>query len=424
MLARFTFLMLALVLADSGHAQRPTTKPADPKALLERWFEADPWTAEGRREQAAVLAEIDAVPAFDAKAAKKWHADALERANGRPRIEKKSGRHWFWEKPAEKGLYYVGGETGAPKGLLIALHGGGAGSGDATSALSAFEGAASKRKWLVIAPEVLVKTEHGWTDSGTEEFVLQLLDAALRTWKIDRDRVFFAGHSMGGYGTWTLGARHADRVAGLAPSAGAPTPVTGPSGSVEDIIEGVIPNLRNVRIAIYQSDDDPRVPPIANRVAAKKLGEARDRWGGFPFEYWEVPGRQHDECPGGMDALLAKIDAARRSARPEKLVWQPVITWKRQFHWLWWGEPKPRAIVEAEVDRAKNEVRVICSAEPKGLEVLLDDELLDLDREVVVRLGDQEVFRGKPELTLGAIARSAANGDPGLTFIARVPLQR
>jgi pimeloyl-ACP methyl ester carboxylesterase len=269
---------------------------------------------------------------------------------------------------------------------------------------------------------VLEKTEHGWTDSGTEEFVLQLVEAALRTWKLDRNRVFFSGHSMGGYGTWTLGAHHADRVAGLAASAGAPTPIFGPSKGVEGIAEGVIPSLRNVRLVCFQSDDDPRVPPEVNRFASQELARAKERWGGFDFEYWEVSGNAHDLPPGGMDALLAKIDKRTRDTRPTRIVWQPAVSWKRQFYWLHWQRPRTRAIVEADVERAKNEVRVRCEGEVRGLDVLLDDRLVDMSKEVVVKLNDAEVFRGRPQPSLATIARTALSGDPELVFACRVPL--
>ena len=103
----------------------------------------------------------------------------------------------------------------------------------------------------MIAPQALEATEHGWTDSGTEEFVLDLVDGALRTWKIDPDRVYFVGHSMGGYGSWTLGAHHADRVAAVAPSAGAPTPILDrATNKPVDIVEGVIPSLRSVFVSV------------------------------------------------------------------------------------------------------------------------------------------------------------------------------
>jgi pimeloyl-ACP methyl ester carboxylesterase len=244
----------------------------------------------------------------------------------------------------------------------------------------------------------------------------------MRTWKIDRDRVFFAGHSMGGYGTWTLGAHHADRVAALAASAGAPTPILGAGGAMSDVAPGVIPNLRNVPIVVYQSDDDPNVPPAANDVAVKKLDEAQKRWGGFVHEYWQVPGRQHQEAPGGMPALLAKIKDNVRNTRPTRVVWQPALKWKRQFYWLWWSSPALEAIVVADADKAKNEVSVTCTVDPRGLEVLLDEALVDVTREVVVKLNDKEVFRGIPKADLGTLAKTWLTGDADLAFAMRVKL--
>jgi pimeloyl-ACP methyl ester carboxylesterase len=417
--------LLLLAAFAQGAAAAPSPKRID--ELVERYLALDARADAGFAEQRAILAELESVPALTAAQEKTWRERLLKLAakNGR-KLEEDSGAHWFW--PADKkggegrGLYIVGGNTKRPKGLLIGLHGGGSGSGDAWSAHGPMNSAASELGWLAIFPEVLVKSERGWTDHGTEEFVLDLVEAALRTWKIDRDRVYFAGHSMGGFGTWTLGGHHADLVAGLAPSAGALTVVYDSSGKASDVDWGVIPNLRNVRVRIYQSDDDPRVPPVSNRIAAKRLEEARERWGGFDFEYWEVPGRGHDEAPGGFAALLAKIADAERDARPAKLVWQPALAWKRQFHWLAWDAPKKFAIVEAEIDAAKNEVRVSCDADAAGLSVLLDDALVDLDRAVVVTLGGKAVHRGEPARSLATLVRTAARGDPALTFAARVPL--
>ena len=295
-------------------------------------------------------------------------------------------------------------------------------SGDAGSSHGAYNHAAKKMKWLAIFPEVLEKTEHGWTDSGTEEFVLDLVDAALRTWKIDPNHVYFAGHSMGGYGSWTLGAHHADRVAALAPSAGAPTPIYGPSGKIEAVDDGVVPNLRNVPMVVYQSDDDPQVPPDANRAAVEAVNQARETWGGYELEYWEVTGQGHGMPPGGTVAHLEKIAGHERDARPGKIVWQPALTWKRQFYWLWWDQPARGAVVVAELDREANRVSVDCPVDPRGLEVLLDGELLDLDGEVVVVLGETEVHRGPLQARLATLVKTGVGGDSARTFTVAVPL--
>ncbi len=421
-------LPLALALALlSPFAQEPATPaaaepPKDPKARVERLFELDRFVTATQLETNQIVRELELVPLDKTADEKRWTSTCLGIAGKGRKLPKKSGRHFWWEKPEERGLYLLGGETSKPKGLLVAMHGGGAGSGDAWSAHGVYQGPAGKLDWLMIAPEVLEKTEHGWTDSGTEEWVLQLVEAALRTWKIDPNRVFLSGHSMGGYGTWTLGAHHADRVAGLAASAGAPTPIFGAGGEVVDIDAGVVPNLRNVPFIIYQSDDDPRVPPNVNRAASKLLGDARTRWGGFPFEYWEVPNRQHELCPGGMGALLDKVAQSVRDPVPTKVVWQPALRWNRQFYWLWWDAPNKAAIVEAEVDRAENEVRVTCNTDARGLDVLLDERLVDPKREVRVLLNGAEVFRGIPAAELGTLAKTALRGDPELVFARRVRL--
>ena len=389
--------------------------------LVDRYLAGEERSDKGFEARQAILAQLERAPELTDALEKSWRKKLAKTWERGRELEKKTGQAYWWEDE-ERGLYIVGGETKKPKGLLIAMHGGGAGAGDAWSSHGAYNGAANGLDWVAIYPEVLEKTEHGWTDAGTEEFVLDLVDAALRTWKLDRDRVYFAGHSMGGYGTWTLGAHHADRVAGLAPSAGAPTPIVDASGAVIGIDEGVIPSLRNVRLVIYQSDDDPQVPPAVNRGAAAELAKAREHWGGFDYEYWEVSGQGHGPPPGGYAAQLAKIAEGSRNAHPEKIVWQPVLAWKRQFHWLWWEKPALKQTVVAEVDRSKNSVKVECPGDAKGLHVLLDPALLDLEKEVVVFLGEKEVFRGLAQLRLSTLVRTGVHGDPELTFSSRVPL--
>ncbi|MEW6072218.1 MAG: hypothetical protein AB1726_06420 [Planctomycetota bacterium] len=390
--------------------------------LVAEYVELDGVTETGRERQDEILSRLAGLEPLSEGKALAWKKEVWALWAKGPGLEKKSGRHFLWEDE-EKGLYIIGGETKRPQGLFIGMHGGGVGEGDAWTSHGAFNGAASGEDWLAIFPEVLVKTERGWTDSGTEEFVLALVDRALRTWKIDRNKIFLGGHSMGGYGAWTLGGHHADRMAGMIASAGAPTPYLA-GGKVVDIAEGVVPNLRNTSIVIYQSDDDAQVPPDANRMAVQKLVEARERWGGFDFEYWEVSGQGHGPPPGGYGALVEKIHDRVRDPRPRKLVWEQSLPWKRQFYWLWDDAPRPNRLIVAEIDREKNEVRVACPADGTGLHVLVDGDLIDGTRELAVFRNDQEVFRGTPARTVAAILSTGANGDRELTFESRIPLAR
>ncbi|MGH7162781.1 MAG: hypothetical protein ACREID_04795, partial [Planctomycetota bacterium] len=308
----------------------------------------------------------------------------------------------------------------------VGLHGGGAGAGDAGEAAGTFGPIASKFHCVGIFPEVLEKTERGWTTGGTEEFVLELVEAAKRTWKIDTNRVYLAGHSMGGYGSWTIGARHADLFAGLAPYAGAPTPFTvdgQPYSEVTGIEDGVLPNLRNVALHVYQSLDDPQVPPAPNVFANQELLRLQKEHGGFPYRYVEVNGRGHGAPPGGHVEGFQWIHGHVRETRPKRVLWQPVLSWKRMFYWLWWDAPVPGVLVDARV-AGDNVIEIdLGGAPPAGFRILLDEKLVDLSREVVVKLEGNEAFRGKVPFTLSTMLMTARErNDPHLLFPARIDL--
>ena len=54
----------------------------------------------------------------------------------------------------------------------------------------------------------------------SEQDVLNVVALVKSEYKIDPDRVYLMGHSMGGFGAWYLGAKHADLWAAIAPMSG------------------------------------------------------------------------------------------------------------------------------------------------------------------------------------------------------------
>jgi predicted peptidase len=54
----------------------------------------------------------------------------------------------------------------------------------------------------------------------SERDVLNVLDIVRREYTVDPDRIYLMGHSMGGFGTWWLGQKHADTWAAIAPMSG------------------------------------------------------------------------------------------------------------------------------------------------------------------------------------------------------------
>lgn len=390
-------------------------KTVDPRVLAESFFAAP--TAD-RERILAELAPFDQVAAADVDGWRKsligWAVKHGPRFGGKAKA-------YLYEKP-DRGLYLTGGKKGA-EALLIALHGGGIGAGDAASAASAFGGAASTLGLRMVAPEVLEKTEHGWTDPPeTERFVLDLIEATIRAEKLDRNRVVLTGHSMGGYGTWTLGAVHADLFAGLAVFAGAPTCTrVSPSAPISGVDDGILPNLRNLPIFVYQSGDDRNVPPESNDFALPELDRlAKADPGGYVHRYDRVEGRGHAFPEKGVEAGLRFATNRARDPRPKKTVWQPSRAWKTQFYGLYWDRPALGAIVTVEAKGA-NTFDVTASGPTDGLEILLDAKNSDLAQDVVVTSAGKEIFRGKAKPSLRTMLRTSQRCDPDLFFTASVP---
>ncbi len=54
----------------------------------------------------------------------------------------------------------------------------------------------------------------------SERDVLNVVDLVKREYKVDPNRTYLMGHSMGGFGVWYLGAKYADMWAAIAPMSG------------------------------------------------------------------------------------------------------------------------------------------------------------------------------------------------------------
>jgi predicted esterase len=374
---------------------------------------------EDAAELEALAHRLCELPPLSDKELAKWRKDLLKPSQKRRPLLNKSGNNYFYSKKERRGRYIIIGK--GKKGLAIVMHGGGVGSGDAGGAASGFSAAMSRMGWVGICPEVLVKTEHGWSDSGTEEFVIELIEAGLRTFQVDPNRLFLTGHSMGGYGTWTLGAHHADRVAGLAAYAGAPTPYWNDKKEVVGIQDGVLPNLFTLPFHIYQSTDDQNVPYEVNHWAAAELGRLKEKYGGYNFIYQEVTGRGHGFPPGGPLPALEWVGKYDRDPRPKKIRWEPVLSWKKQFYWLRWENPEKGPIIEASIE--DNNIKIETSKPAPGLKVLLDERLIDFQKEVVVTLNGKTSYRGSVEPQLFYLLRGARERyDPHSWYLAEVPV--
>ncbi|MEM6673508.1 MAG: alpha/beta hydrolase-fold protein [Planctomycetota bacterium] len=426
-------LALPLVAAALAFAPALPQEEVDPpksgdlRDLLDSLYEIDRTERDARKRIDALLEPFAAAPAPTGSDRKKLWKDLDKRWKKGRELPGKGGEYWYWEEEdGKRGRFFISGKRRKPKGLFIGLHGGGVGSADATGALNAYRGAVDSRQWLGIFPQAIEATERGWTDSGTEQWIMTLIEEARRTFDVPPDRIYIGGHSMGGYGSWVLGAHHADVFAAAVPSAGAPSPIYNRDGSIWKIQTGVVPNLRNLPMCVFQSTDDPKVPPDVNQFAVAEVEKAKEQWGGYDsFEYWEVDDRQHSYPLGGTDALLERIEEYERNPRPDKVVWQPTQMWKTTFYWLDWPKPRIDALIVAELDRSTNSIAVTSDGQATaGLGVLLSEEIVDMEKEVVVTLDGEEVFRGVPVTSWSVFVRTALDVDEGRVYSARIPLKK
>ena len=114
--------------------------------------------------------------------------------------------------------------------MFLSVHGA---SVEATNQAAAYQ----QKDWgHLVAPTNRRPFGFAWEDWGRLD-AMEVLTDAERVYKTDRRRTYLTGHSMGGHGTWYLGATYPDRWAAIAPCAGYPDLLDYRSGFMSRIHE-------------------------------------------------------------------------------------------------------------------------------------------------------------------------------------------
>lgn len=311
-----------------------------------------------------------------------------------------------------QGHYFLSGSKGKKKSpLLIALHGGGEGVGDGKQIAGLFGGGPC----LSVFPTVMEKTATAWNTEREERYVLALIEECKRTFDIDTNRIYVAGHSMGGFGSWSIGCHHADRFAAVQPAAGGVFLMNGSARG------GLLANLYNTPLYVYHSTDDPRVGPKADQEAEKALdGLKKEFPEGFDvtFKWYDDIG--HGTPKDGYGPIWKWMLEKKRDPTPDTVVWEPSRLYKHQFSWLWLDQTPNRRFGGAQriVARhpAPNRFEVTGSVQG-GLKLLLKTRWVDLKKPVVVTLDGQELHNAVVHPSLSALlATGVSTRDPETLF--------
>ncbi len=269
-----------------------------------------------------------------------------------------------------------------------------------------------------------------WHKHNIDIFTRVIRDAILFN-DVDPNRIYIMGISQGGYGSCHLAPLLADKLAAAGPMAGGMMTVT--------------ENLRNLP---FRSDIGEKDTAFGRITLAKKLHASLDALKAKdPKGYENVlaiqKGRGH-----GIDYSLSPSWLAphTRNPIPDRVVWrcfQKDGIYRKHFYWLsLTNTPKSGEFyIVASYDKKTNSVQVkaeevdmkkdvsFADASRKPLTaaqviVHLNDDMLDLDKEVTITLNGKVAFKGMVKRSKAAMMENIAQrGDVNYAFPVNITLK-
>ncbi len=321
-----TDLRIAAALGSAAPVitRLPTVPPLATRKVGFRMTGAPP---DGGDDQAAVRLELLRGPKDDPVILHDLRVDLRVRKPGAPRRETFRSEidgsvQYFALQPARP----LTGDSRRPA-LVLSLH------GAAVEAIGHARAYSAKSWAHIVAPTNRRPFGFDWEDQGRLD-ALEVLELAHRRFGTDRHRTYLTGHSMGGHGTWQLGALFPDRFAAIGPSAGwisFQTYVGTGSTNADDALRRVfsrasatsdtlaaVHNLSRTAVYVLHGDRDDNVP-VAQARQMKSALEPFHR----DLHYYEQPDAGHwwddsDEPGAGCVDWAPMFDLFARRALPPR----------------------------------------------------------------------------------------------------------
>ena len=334
-------------------------------------------------------------------------------------------------------LYVVLAKGKKPKGgwpVFFCLHGGGGNAkakGPHTWQVNTREWFAqmqlTTKLWespgLYIIPRMADDRQGRWYYRWNQVFIDRLTQQAILFNDANPDRVYLEGISEGGYSAFRLGSLMADRWAGSCALAAA-----------EPIGNAPIENLRHVAFRCGIGENDKMFDRIGlARNYFKKMGELKkEHPDDFNFFFDEQKGRGH-----GIDYREgpAWVYQFTRTAVPKGFNWTVIKQHdlhRDRMYWLALDESPSSLPLKLTARANKESNTVSITAEDKDgenareirLRIYLNEDLVDLDKEVTITINGKDGFKGVVKPSMEALIRSTAErGDPKQVFPAQVKLR-
>lgn len=264
--------------------------------------------------------------------------------------------------------------------LLVVLHGSGEIGTDGVAPTQVgmgpyIAGRPKRFPFIAVFPQA-----HAMWYRGVEEIaVYQIIEDVCKEYRVDLDRIYLTGFSMGGFGTWELGIRRPDLFAALVPICGAaPMDYVG--------------NLVNMPVWVFHGAKDANVKVEGSRDAVARLKSL----GGSPL-YTEFPQIEHNswDTVYHTPALYKWLLAQRRVAHPKTIDY----TFPGGAIQVWWlameGEPNRKAPAHIRAT-VKNDGEVTVESEGvASFAILSKSEPIKVGQDVLVTWNGAVVYKGR-----------------------------
>ncbi len=257
----------------------------------------------------------------------------------------------------------------------------------------------------------------------------EVLAEVRNRYQIDSDRIYLAGHSMGGYGTWWQATRRPDMWASVSPQAGYADYtlyLRGESARLQKpfqkhLLESWSPlffaeNMLHVPAYVVHGAKDDNVSVEHSRKMTARLHEL-----GYRFDYYENPEGGHWWGPRSKNYGTEIVDnpkiwqfllkTERRAQAPRKVIYKTDTLAYRKAYWVTVDElqkANQMSRIEAEII-VPNQLSVVAE-NVRQFTLDLNDKLCETDKPVTVKINNRTAFKGMLPLSGQLTLRLEENG--------------
>ena len=293
--------------------------------------------------------------------------------------------------------------------LFISLHGG----GNAPSQLNDSQWENQKQLYkpqnsVYLAPRAPYDDWDMWFKPDLDQFYAALIQMCVAYLDVNPDKVYLIGYSAGGDGVWRMAPRMADTWAGASMMAGHPGDVS-------------LLNLRNTPFMVWCGALD--VAYNRNKECAQRGAELDSLHQADPNGYFHqthiVEGKPH-----WMDledaAALPWLQQYQRNPYPTHIVWRQEEVTHPHFYWLTAPADQLQRGKTVRLTLKGNTVN-ISQCDYTQLTLHFNDQLVNLDKPITIRMNGKTLFKGKLSRTLANLQSSLAErNDLRYMFSAQV----